>query len=152
MQHIRQRRQYHLDVAFSGLVTEGEAHRAVASAGLQPMARSTWVGSGEPDLQAEPEEKAIPRWSMATTMLSPRRSGSVRLRTLGRRASAEPLSRALGMRAHTPVSRRSRRFCNVPVSCRGTTAPGRPRCPETDDAGHVLGTGAAGVPPRIRRG
>ena len=31
-----------------------------ASSGVLPMAISTWVGSGEPDLQADPEESAIP--------------------------------------------------------------------------------------------
>ncbi len=51
----------------------------------RPMASSTWVGSGEPDLHAEPDESETPCWSRATTSDSPRSPGSVRLSVLGRR-------------------------------------------------------------------
>ena len=50
-----------------------------------PKARRAWEGLGEPERQAEPEEKEMPCWSRARTRDSPRRPGRVTFRVLGSR-------------------------------------------------------------------
>ena len=65
-----------------------------ASSALRPMASRAAEGSGWPDLQAEPEEKQIPRRSRSRTRDSPRMPGRVRLRVLGRRLRGRPVAPA----------------------------------------------------------
>src|SRR5262249_45342109 len=76
------------------------------SASGRPMARSTWEGSTEVAVQADPVESARP--GQAAISESAETPGKLRLRLPGSRRSASPLSRTSGTRARTPARNRWR--------------------------------------------
>ncbi len=51
-----------------------------------PMARSTWLGSSEPEVQAEPDEAQMFSWFMCSRMASPSTYSKLMLAVFGSRS------------------------------------------------------------------
>ena len=61
------------------------------------MAKSTWLGSSEPEVQAEPEDTQMPRAASCSSMPSPSMNSKEKFTLLARRLSQLPLSFAEGI-------------------------------------------------------
>ena len=60
------------------------------------MARSTWLGCSDPDVQADPEEAQIPNSLSRSRMASPSTYSKLMLVVLGSRSSRSPFTTASG--------------------------------------------------------
>jgi len=69
-----------------------------------PIARSTWDGSSEPDVQAEPEEAQMPNSSIIRRIDSPSTYSKAMLDVLGSRFLRDPFIKALGIRFNSSFS------------------------------------------------
>ena len=69
------------------------------------MASSTWLGSSEPEVQAEPEDAQMPLSSSSNSSDSPSMPSKQKLTLPGSLRSASPLSAECGMRKSPAISR-----------------------------------------------
>ena len=68
------------------------------------MARNTWDGWRDPDVQADPEEAQMPYSSRSSRMPSPSINSKLMFDVFGRRCTRFPLTRLLGMRFRSSFS------------------------------------------------
>src|SRR5690606_12920109 len=108
---------------------------SVSSLG-KPTARSTWAGSSEPEVQAEPAEAAMPAKSRLSSSDSPSTPGKLKWALLGSRCVGCPFSTASGTRRRMPSisASRSRAACSaasILLAAARRSAALRPTMPAT---------------------
>ena len=102
----------------------------------RPMAKSTWLGSSEPEVQALPEDTQMPRAASCNSMPSPSMNSKEKFTLLARRLSQLPLSLAEGisarMRRMAWSRRASWRLCSgASSSTANSAARAKPTMPGT---------------------
>ena len=88
----------------------------------RPMASSTWLGSREPEVQAEPEEAQMPLASSIISRLSPSTPSKEMLTVPGSRCSRSPLRRVWGRQRSSLMRRSVSSFLWARFSSRWETA------------------------------
>ena len=81
-----------------------------------PIARITWDGSSEPEVQAEPLDAAMPSLLSSSRIASPSMYSKAMLAVFGRRLSTSPVAKALGTCARIPSCNWSRMRLTVVFS------------------------------------
>ena len=110
-----------------------------------PMARSTWEGCSDPEVQAEPEEAQMPNSLSIRRMASPSMNSKLMLLVLGRRSSRSPFTRLLGMRGQEGVFQLIPQGLHPGVFLLQALGRQFAGLAQADDAGDVFGAAPAAL-------